>query len=401
MEKCMICGKEFKNLNGVSKHLSKRHKEMSTKKYYGKYLKEDYEGICLECGSKTTFISLASGYHTFCSRKCSNTNSIVKEKIRNTTIKNFGNIGYASKEILDKCEDTCLQKYGFKQASKHYKVKETIRNTFQTKYKKNSPSQVPEFVKKQIDSCLKNFGKDNPMKTAKFVLKQKNSRIKNYLPKVLDLLEKLDLILISKFEDSGKEIIVKCKKCNNIFNTTFFNLYQGCGKCKICYPASKSISQVEIEKWISNEFSDLFFLSNDRKIIKPQELDIYIPDLKIAFEYNGLYWHSEKYGCGKEYHMKKTLKCEKLGIRLVHIFEDEWILGKENLKMILRKIIKEDWDFLPDYDFHSISLNRRFCKSSEYYEKLGFKVKIINPKLYLNKENFKVWDCGFLELTKL
>ena len=30
-----------------------------------------------------------------------------------------------------------------------------------------------------------------------------------------------------------------------------------------------------------------------RDIIPPYELDIYIPDKKIAIEYDGLHWHSE------------------------------------------------------------------------------------------------------------
>ena len=80
-------------------------------------------------------------------------------------------------------------------------------------------------------------------------------------------------------------------------------------------------------------------LTKNRKIIPPYELDIYIPENNIAIEFNGLYWHSD---CIKEdvnYHLNKTIACEKLGIRLIHIFEDEWNYNKEIVKSKLRHII--------------------------------------------------------------
>lgn len=54
-----------------------------------------------------------------------------------------------------------------------------------------------------------------------------------------------------------------------------------------------------------------------------KEIDIYIPDKKIAIEYNGLYWHSETFK-DKNYHLRKTMDCENQNIKLIHIFEDEW-----------------------------------------------------------------------------
>jgi len=72
-------------------------------------------------------------------------------------------------------------------------------------------------------------------------------------------------------------------------------------------------------------------IQNIKSIIPPWELDIYIPAKKLAIEYDGLYWHSESIGGkDKNYHLNKTLECEKQGIKLIHIFEDEW-LNKQNI----------------------------------------------------------------------
>lgn len=60
-----------------------------------------------------------------------------------------------------------------------------------------------------------------------------------------------------------------------------------------------------------------------KNIINPYELDIYMPELGIAIEFNGNYWHSSIIK-DKEYHLNKTKLCGKKHIRLVHIFEYEW-----------------------------------------------------------------------------
>ena len=83
------------------------------------------------------------------------------------------------------------------------------------------------------------------------------------------------------------------------------------------------------------------------------EIDIYIPDLKIGFEYDGLFHHSEfRSGRGEKYHLGKTKSAENDGIRLIHIFEDEWnykrdivksrisdILGKSSRKIYARRCV--------------------------------------------------------------
>lgn len=63
-------------------------------------------------------------------------------------------------------------------------------------------------------------------------------------------------------------------------------------------------------------------LENDRSLISPLELDIVIPDIKLAIEFDGAYWHSEKFH-DRSYHLKKTEECEKIGYTLFHIFETD------------------------------------------------------------------------------
>ena len=59
----------------------------------------------------------------------------------------------------------------------------------------------------------------------------------------------------------------------------------------------------------------------------------------MAIEFNGLIFHSEKCKIDKNYHLNKTRECEKQGIRLIHIFEDEWLYKKDIVKSMLTNIL--------------------------------------------------------------
>ena len=75
-----------------------------------------------------------------------------------------------------------------------------------------------------------------------------------------------------------------------------------------------------------------------RSVITPLELDIYIPEKKLAIEFNGNYWHSTIQK-DRHYHQEKTIACAKQGIRLIHIFEHEWITNKDMLKSFLTDVV--------------------------------------------------------------
>lgn len=69
-----------------------------------------------------------------------------------------------------------------------------------------------------------------------------------------------------------------------------------------------------------------------------QELDIYIPEKKLAIEVNGTYWHSEQQGKDKQYHYTKSKLCREAGVRLIHVWEHEW--NNDRQRPILESIIK-------------------------------------------------------------
>jgi hypothetical protein len=85
------------------------------------------------------------------------------------------------------------------------------------------------------------------------------------------------------------------------------------------------------------EENKINFEYSKRDLIKG-EIDIYLPDYKIAIEYNGIFWHSEFFK-NKKYHYDKYNNCKILGINLIQIWEDQWLDDKDKVKsFILNKL---------------------------------------------------------------
>ena len=59
-------------------------------------------------------------------------------------------------------------------------------------------------------------------------------------------------------------------------------------------------------------------MENNRIIIKPLELDIYIPSKQLAIEYCGIYWHTEDKK-ERNAHFNKYLACKNKDIQLITI----------------------------------------------------------------------------------
>lgn len=103
---------------------------------------------------------------------------------------------------------------------------------------------------------------------------------------------------------------------------------------------------------------------NVRNIIPHLELDIYILDLKLAIEFNGLKWHSIENGMDRDYHLNKSLECRKLGIRLIHIYEFE----NFNSQLDLLNQFLLGQDNYPKNDFNKNNLIENIPKSEIIYQ---------------------------------
>jgi hypothetical protein len=131
--------------------------------------------------------------------------------------------------------------------------------------------------------------------------------------------------------------IVCCKHCKTT-NIEFISIKNGYRKyCRDCYPLfyNESSGENELYEYIK-KLNILDIKRGSRSIIAPLELDIVIPSKKLAIEYNGNYWHSERNGTINDYHLNKTNRCKEIDYQLIHIFEDEWLLQSKIVKARLK-----------------------------------------------------------------
>ena len=63
------------------------------------------------------------------------------------------------------------------------------------------------------------------------------------------------------------------------------------------------------------------------------ELDIYLPEKRLAFEYNGNYWHDKK---PEGYHRNKTKMCAEAGVELYHVWESDYNDNPEEIFELIK-----------------------------------------------------------------
>jgi hypothetical protein len=95
----------------------------------------------------------------------------------------------------------------------------------------------------------------------------------------------------------------------------------------------ESTGQVGVKEFL--ESIGLKVSYNDRKAIKPKEIDIYVESKKIGIEYCGIYWHSDLF-IDDNTHLDKMKMANAAGIRLITIFEDEWLNRQDQVKNFLK-----------------------------------------------------------------
>jgi hypothetical protein len=133
-------------------------------------------------------------------------------------------------------------------------------------------------------------------------------------------------LITTEYKHHHQKLHTICPMGHDYF-ITWSNLQQhfsGCPKCKKWGMSDQENSIISFVKFICKNV-----IVHDRTLIKPYELDIVIPNKKIAIEYCGLYWHSERMGKDKKYHLNKLELCRKAGYKLITIFEDELVYKKD------------------------------------------------------------------------
>lgn len=230
--------------------------------------------------------------------------NIIKERAKKTNLIKYGHeFSFQSSVIKDKSRQTCIDRYG----TEYYQQSDIW------KYKTNQHNLIKYGTKTFFESEIyRDFKSD-------YLVNMRKNRLEQKLP---DYEIMSDLKTITSVEHH----VFKHTVCGTEFSHHAHTRNRHAIKCPKCFN-TQSVFEIELKEFISSIYSGTI-IHNDRSVLKSLELDIYLPDIKIAFEVNGIYWHSDKFK-DKKYHQEKHLECANNEIRLISIFEDEMVHKKE------------------------------------------------------------------------
>jgi len=243
-----------------------------------------------------------------------------KQKVKDTNVERYG-VEYPLQDTNIK--EAAIEKWKLKPKEEKQKKAENTKKTFQEKYGVNSYSQI------------------------------------GMQPWVLEILKDKDKF-ISFISDKTR---LQAAESLGIHPHCLYLHYKEYQANTLFLPTTRSKFEINVGNFLDS--MDIKYISGDRQILKPRELDYYIPDKNIAIECGGLYWHSELSSeRGRDYHYSKFQQCKDQGIKLITIFEDEWnhknnqvlqrlthIFGKSIVRISARECIVKIIDSKEASDF--------------------------------------------------
>jgi hypothetical protein len=306
-----------------------------------------------------------------CSRKCAT------QKNQRTVQIKYGvdNVSQLT-EIKKKKEQTCFQNYGVAFPQKNEVVFEKSKKTKQQKY----GSEFYNNEEQRFQTCLTKYGYPSPAQNELIKKKIKQRQFETNKALILEKYQHLDII---DYDEKDKYFL-KCPTGEHNFYIDYKLLWQRLKNqtkiCTICNPIGNHSSGLENEllSFIQENYTGEV-ITNSKQIISPLELDIYLPELKLAFEFNGLYWHNEL-NKDKKYHFQKTEACEEQGLHLIHIYEDDWLYKKEIIQSrILNLLGQSERIYARKCEVKEIKDNkliRQFLENNHLQGFVGSKVKL-------------------------
>lgn len=276
-------------------------------------------------------------------------NPLIHEKAKQTNIEKYGAITFTSSpEGKQQVIQTSLERYGVTNHTKRDEYKDIIKLIWEEKL----PEEIYEIIQKRKLTCVEKYGAEYYAQSNDSKLKFFNETYDKYIQRYSELniqvLTSKDEYIDFRFDDKCV-CKLKCNVCKNEWEDDLSN--NGCTSiCKICNPYKFS-KEREISEYLETYGVNVEFKT--RKIISPQEVDIFLPDYNICIEFNGIMFHSfgkstvtmfnnfSEERTKRLYHLSKTKLVEELGYQLFHINEDEWDnkIKREIWKsMILNKI---------------------------------------------------------------
>ena len=250
--------------------------------------------------------------------RTANEKQSILEKTQQTNIERYGALHHMkASSQKKKVALTNIERYGVTSPLQNTEIKTKFLQTLQSR----TIEQLASIEEKKRETLLENYGVTSPSRinlsaNTIEILDNKEKFVQYVLGKT-----RADVTKLLDIADHTLYLYAKKYEATELFSRPLLSSFE-----------------IEIGDFLTAY--NIEFVQNTRNVISPLELDFYIPSKQLAIEVCGLYWHSETAGKrNRQYHYNKLKMCEKLGIKLITIFEDEWNYKQSIVKSRLQHLL--------------------------------------------------------------
>jgi hypothetical protein len=352
----------------------------------------------------------------------------LRDRIIKTKLEKYGGVFLDSEVIREKYKDTMLERYGVENPADSDEISELKRATSLSRYGTEYPIQSDIVKSKIVETNTRLYGVENVFSSpiikesikkslldrygvdctahipgltekkkatnlAKYGTEWYNSSKRNMESKIIDS-SKVDVFM--KFRDNPKMFIetmytykptlTEVARDTGVTLSTI-SLYVNENSIQHLIDYHKSMVESDIVDVIRSIDSKCRIIRNDRKLISPYEIDIYLPEYRIGIECNPTVTHNSSIGDpwtnepkDYKYHQMKSILAEQNGIFLFHIFGYEWTHRKDVIKSMLASLLGKSCDkiyarkcYVSEIDFN---MCRDFLNQNHRQGSMSAKVRL-------------------------
>lgn len=208
--------------------------------------------------------------------------------------------------------------------------------------------------------ALETISKKSPEEKAIGIEKQTKKHYETFINRFIEKIKNHNVEYVRT--EPNKDIVLRCTVCNKEIKhsrTTYNNILRFnrsfCSYCNDKYKTSSG--EKELNEYICSLYKNKIE-RNNRKVLKGKEIDIYLPELNIGFEFNGTYWHmDERFYKPTDFNKPKNKTAEEIwlydnqkiklaeeeGIKLIQIKQYDWETNKDFVKQQIKELLGDLW----------------------------------------------------------
>lgn len=264
---------------------------------------------CKVCGVDMAFNKQTNQFNTYCpniqGKSCAVLDESLVQQRKTTMERKYGEKPFANSEIVERRRATLIDRYGVDAPMKSEEIRNRTADTLRARYGVSDISSIPGTAAKRAATNTKRYGR--------------STFAESQVPdETIGLLSDKDW-LESRLRDFCLAEIAE--ELNTTQYTIRKYVYSHGLQERVAVKSSSSMHR-ELMRMLDQHGVE--YLSNHKKLIAPKEVDLFIPSANLAIEFNGVFYHSELSGRTKSYHLDKTTNCANAGVRLIHVWSNEW-----------------------------------------------------------------------------